>query len=393
MTAPRNRDHETSDSGLRPARVAMIGAGQLARMTHQAAIDYGINLHVLATDPTDPAVTAGAAHSFGDPDNRADLAAAAAHGDVVTFDHELVGRHHLRALAYTGVIIRPNPDSLAFACDKLYLRQSLGRLGPLRVPAPAYAAVTDLDDVIAFADAHAWPVVLKRRSGGYDGRGVRIASDPLAAAEILASTDAHGWMVEEYLDIDAEFAILAARNPSGHIAVYPPIATTQTDGICRELTMPADLPADLVDTAVRYSTSILAGIDATGTCAVEYFYTTDGRLLLNELALRPHNSGHATIEACVTSQFHQHLRAILDWPLGSTDLVSPAATVNLIAGSDTGDLSARLPAALGIPDTHIHLYQKAARPGRKIGHVTALGATTGDALASARTAAHILIEG
>lgn len=390
MTAPHTWGVRTNGTGLRPARVAMIGAGQLARMTHQAAIDYGITLHVLAADATDPAVTAGAAHSLGDPNNHADLAAAAAHADVITFDHELVNRHHLRALAATGVPVRPNPDALAFACDKLHLRQSLDRLGPLRVPAPGCAAISDLEGIYAFGEDHGWPVILKRRSGGYDGRGVHVAEDLATAARILASTNGDGWMIEEHLDIAAEFAILAARNPSGDVAVYPPIATAQRDGICRELTMPADLPAELANTAVRYATSILAGIDATGICAVEYFYTTDGRLLLNELALRPHNSGHATIEACVTSQFHQHLRAVLDWPLGSTDLISPAATVNLIAGADSPDPCTRLPAALTVPDVRVHLYQKVARPGRKIGHVTALGATPNDALVSARAAAHIL---
>ncbi|MHB8458370.1 MAG: ATP-grasp domain-containing protein, partial [Acidimicrobiales bacterium] len=152
------------------------------------------------------------------------------------------------------------------------------------------------------------------------------------------------------------------------------------------------LPPRVVSDAVRLAESIVAGLDATGLCAVEFFWTTDGRLLLNELALRPHNSGHATIEACATSQFHQHLRAVLDWPLGSTRLISPAATVNLIGGANGVDLSARLPAALSVPGAHVHLYAKTSRPGRKIGHVTALGATTEDALETARVAAALLTQ-
>lgn len=384
------------DGGIETsARVVMIGAGQLARMTHQAAIDYGIALHVLAATARDPAVTSGAAHTLGRYDCYSDLAAAASHGQVVTFDHELVPPAHLHALEEADHLLRPNAGALEFAQDKLYVRRRLASLGHLSVPMPAFAPASTIADVTAFAAEHGWPVVLKARGGGYDGRGVHVLAGPGDARRLLLNTTSvfePVWVLEEHLELAAEFSILVARRPSGYLASYPPVGTRQEDGMCRELIMPVQLPAGVVSDAVALAESIVAGLDATGICAVEFFWTTDGRLLLNELALRPHNSGHVTIEACVTSQFHQHLRGVLDWPLGLTTLVSPAATVNLIGGTDRVDLSARLPVALGVPGAHVHLYAKTSRPGRKIGHVTALGVTTEDALETARVAAAVLTQ-
>ncbi|MHB1487089.1 MAG: 5-(carboxyamino)imidazole ribonucleotide synthase [Acidimicrobiales bacterium] len=382
--------------GVEPsARVVMIGAGQLARMTHQAAIDYGIALHVLAVTADEPAVTAGAAHTLAHPDCYPDLAAAAAYGQVVTFDHELVPAAHLRRLEEAGFQLRPRPGALAVAQDKLYARRSLTSLGHLSVPVPAFAPAATIADVTAFAGEYGWPVVLKARGGGYDGRGVHVLCSPGDAGLLLPDTPSGrepAWVLEEHLELTAEFSILVARRPSGHLVSYPPVGTRQEAGMCRELTMPARLPVGVAGDATRLAESIVAGLDATGICAVEFFWTADGRLLLNELALRPHNSGHATIEACATSQFHQHLRAVLDWPLGPTTLRSPAATVNLIGGPHGVDLAARLPFALDVPGAHVHLYAKTSRPGRKLGHVTALGASTEDALETARAAATLLTQ-
>jgi len=378
-----------------PARVVMIGAGQLARMTYQASIDYGIRLHVLATTVDDPAVTAGADYSLGGSDRLDDLAAAADHGDVLTFDHELVPPAHLRVLEEAGHVLRPSAQAAAFAQDKLLARRQLGSVGDLAVPMPVFAPAGSADDVGAFAAAHGWPVVLKARGGGYDGRGVHVLAGPDDARRLLpgsTGTSEPEWVVEEHLEIAAEFAILVARRPSGQLLSYPAVGTRQEDGMCRELVMPADLPADVTGEATRLAESIVAGIGATGICAVEFFWDAGGRLLLNELALRPHNSGHATIEACVTSQFHQHLRAVLDWPLGPTALIRPAATVNLVGGTGGIDYATRLPEALRVPGAHVHLYAKVSRPGRKIGHVTALGASTDEALGTARAAAALLTE-
>jgi 5-(carboxyamino)imidazole ribonucleotide synthase len=372
------------------ARVAMVGAGQLARMTHQAAIDYGIDLHVLAGSLADPAVTAGAGFTLGRADDPAVLRRLATDADVLTFDHELVPLDVLRVMAFEGSVIRPSADALALGCDKLFARAAASGLGDLSIPVPAFAPVVEPTDVAAFADQHGWPVVLKARHGGYDGRGVVIADDADTVERVLAPDgggDGPQWVVEEFLDIVAEFAILIARSPSGFIATYPPIGTLQVEGICRELTIPVDLPDEVVEQGASWARSILEGFGATGIAAVEYFVTRDGRLLLNEFAMRPHNSGHITLEACATSQFHQHLRAVLDWPLGETGLLRPAATVNLIADASTREISSRLPMALAVPDVHVHLYRKAPRPGRKIGHVTALADSVPEALERARMAA------
>jgi 5-(carboxyamino)imidazole ribonucleotide synthase len=367
----------------------MVGAGQLARMTHQAAIDYAIELHVLAESPNDPAVLAGARYLLGRADDGAALRRLAADADVMTFDHELVPLDLLRTMASEGTVVRPGADALALGCDKLFARMSVSGLVDLAIQVPAFAPVRETADVVAFAEQHGWPVVLKARQGGYDGRGVVIVDDLAATEQVLAGADSGSgptWVVEEYLDIAAEFAILSARRPSGSVATYPPIGTLQVEGICRELTIPADLSESVVQLGTSWARSILERFDATGIVAVEYFVSHDGRLLLNEFALRPHNSGHITMEACATSQFHQHLRAVLDWPLGETRLLRPAATVNLIADATTTEFTSRLPLALGVPEVQVHLYQKIPRPGRKVGHVTALADSVDEALERARTA-------
>ncbi|MHB1473614.1 MAG: 5-(carboxyamino)imidazole ribonucleotide synthase, partial [Dermatophilaceae bacterium] len=312
------------------ATVAMIGAGQLARMTHQAAVDLDIELRVLAESPDDSAVVGGAPYRLGSAASLVDLEGAAAGADVVTFDHELVPATHLAKLQQLGYRLRPGPPALRLAQDKLEARQVLSAAG---FPTPVFAPISSLADVADFAERHGWPVVVKSQRGGYDGRGVHVIDNPDQLAGIFGGNRGEGpvWLVEQFVDIAAELSILIARTSTGHVAVYPAVQTTQRAGICKHLVMPAPLPSHILEQAGRFAKSIADGIDATGMLAVEMFLTASGQLLVNELALRPHNSGHATIEACVTSQFHQHLRAILDWPLGCTDLRVPAAAmVNLI---------------------------------------------------------------
>ena len=377
------------------ARVVMVGAGELARMTHQAAIDYGISLHVLANAASDPAVAAGATHTFGNPDHYFDLAAVARYGQVVTFEHESVRVAHLRALEQAGHRLRPRAGVLAFVQDTLYARRQLASLGHLTVPMPAFAPATIAGDVTAFAAEHGWPVVLKARSGSRDGHGVHVLRAPSDASLYLPDTPAASepvWVLEEYLELTAEFSILIARRPAGHFVSYPPVGTRRVEGTYQEYTIPARLPASLVRDATRLAESIVTGLDVTGVCAVKFFWITDGSLLLNELVLGPHDSGHVTIEACATSQFHQHLRAVLDWPLGATTLSDSAATVILIGGPHGVDPIVRLPHALAVTGASIHLYAKTSRPGRKLGHVTALGASIEDALETARAAAALLTQ-
>ncbi len=376
--------------GTLSRRVAMVGAGQLARMTHQAAIDYGVEVIVLADHLEDPAVDAGAANVLRSSDIEGDLRALVQRASVLTFDHELVDLPLLQVLEEEGYLLRPSPRALRFACDKIYARRTLAALGDPLIALPKFTTASSIEAIEAFVEHSRWPIIAKSASGGYDGRGVHTCNDPAEACELLSASGDKEWLIEEHLDLAAEFALLLARSPSGELAVYPPIGTTQHDGICRELTMPADLPAAVIASADKIARSVITTINATGICAVEFFLTRDGRLLLNEFALRPHNSGHATIEACHTSQFHQHLRAVLDWPLGSTELIAPAATVNLIAVDATDDPRSRLHRLRPEPGVHIHLYQKEPRPGRKVGHVTALGDSVEEALARARRTAQQL---
>jgi 5-(carboxyamino)imidazole ribonucleotide synthase len=353
----------------RPPVVGMVGAGQLARMTCQAAVSLGIGFRVLAAGPDDSAALVCAGTQVGDYRSLDDLTAFSGGCDVVTFDHEHVPGPHLRTLERAGAAVRPGPDALRYAQDKRAMRERLAELG---IACPWFAPAAGLDDVTSFAAGSGWPVVLKAVSGGYDGKGVWVCETPAQAAEVLA----HGLdlIVEEHVAFGRELAVLVARSPSGQGVVYPVVQTIQRDGICREVLAPAPGLADATATAAqRLGLAIAAGVGVTGMLAVELFETAQG-LLVNELAMRPHNSGHWTIEGARTSQFEQHLRAVLDLPLGSPVLTARHAVMANILGGDDPDLHGRLVHVLAAdPGLRVHLYGKAVRPGRKVGHVTALG--------------------
>ena len=366
-------------------RVGMVGAGQLARMTQRAAIDLGVHLTVLALRDDEPAVTAGASHRIGAADDPAALRRLADGVDVVTLDHELVDAETLAAIEAHGVPVRPSARALRVAQDKLVARETFTALG---LPGPAHVVATDEAGVEALAAAHGWPLVAKARTGGYDGRGVEVVADREALDAVLSRGGE--WIVEQRVDIALEVAVLVARRPDGEMVLYPVVETVQRDGICHELVMPARVDVEVARRAVDVARRVAEGIGAVGILAVEQFVTPEGEVLVNEIAVRPHNSGHATIEGCATSQFTNHLRAVLDWPLGGTELQAPvAATVNVL-GVDDGDVADRVPDALAVPGARVHLYGKASRPGRKIGHVTVLGDDAEGALQAARRAAAIL---
>lgn len=281
----------------------------------------------------------------------------------------------------------PDPAALRFAQDKLHARTRMAEMG---YPVPAFAEVGDAAAVEAFAAVHGWPVVLKMSTMGYDGRGVEIVGDPSEAAVVLSGDGV--WVAEEMLDLEIELAVVVARRPSGDEVTYPVVETVQEKGICRELVMPARVDTELAESATELARDVVAAIGAAGIVAVEMFVTTTGTLLINEFATRPHNSGHATIEGAVTSQFHNHLRAVLDWPLGSTRLTAPAVAMVNVLGRGTDLAMANLPCALEVEGASVHLYGKEERLGRKVGHVTALGESPDEALATARAAAGLLGE-
>jgi 5-(carboxyamino)imidazole ribonucleotide synthase len=352
----------------------MIGAGQLARMTHQAAIALGQSLRVLAVDPGDPAalvcsdVRAGAATDL-------DALRAFSRGcAAVTFDHEQVPQENLRALVADGVTVHPGPDALLHAQDKLVMRERLAGMG---VAVPAYAQVTTPADVEAFVAAHG-PAVLKAVRGGYDGRGVWMLDGPQPAlvAELLATGTP--LMIEQRVPMRRELAALVARSPFGQAAGWPVVETVQADGQCVQVLAPAPgLTEDVAIEAQQLALRIAAELEVTGLLAVELFETDTGALVVNELAMRPHNSGHWTIEGSRTSQFEQHLRAVLDYPLGSTAPTAPAVVMANVLGADRTpamSVDERLHHLFArFPDVKVHLYGKAERPARKVGHVTALG--------------------
>jgi 5-(carboxyamino)imidazole ribonucleotide synthase len=353
--------------------VGMVGAGQLARMTTPAATALGIRFRVLAGTPDESAAQVTADVVVGDYRSRDDLMAFADGCDVVTFDHEHVPGVLIEAMEDAGHAVRPGSQALKYAQDKQAMRERLTALG---YRCPRFAPVGSAAEVASFAASDGWPVVLKAVSGGYDGRGVWVCEDLPAAADVLGHATEHGLelIAEEHVRFSRELAILAARSPHNQGAAYPVVETVQQDGICREVIAPApELPLALVAEAQRLGLDIARELDVVGLLAVELFETSDG-LIVNELAMRPHNSGHWTIDGSVTSQFEQHLRAVLDLPLGSTAPVSRwSVMVNILGGHDP-DLRSRLVHVMAAdPAVKIHLYGKPVRPGRKVGHVTALG--------------------
>lgn len=373
----------------------MVGGGQLARMTHQAAIALGQSLRVLAQTPDDGAALVAADVQYGDHTDLAALRTFAKGCDVVTFDHEHVPTEHVRALAAEGVKLYPAADALVHAQDKQVMRERLAALG---APNPAWRPVTEPADLVTFGAAHGWPVVLKAARGGYDGRGVWTVDDASQAAELAERLLAGGTrlIVEERVALRRELAVQVARSPFGQVAAYPVVETVQVDGICVEVLAPAPgLPDERAIAAQQLAIDLATALDVVGLLAVELFETAGG-LVVNELAMRPHNSGHWTIEGARTSQFEQHLRAVLDYPMGDTAPTAPVVVMANVLGGAPGGMSIdeRLHHLFAAePGAKVHLYGKQVRPGRKIGHVTVLGDDLADVRARAARAARWLREG
>jgi 5-(carboxyamino)imidazole ribonucleotide synthase len=374
-------------AGGRP-RPGIVGAGQLARMTYQAGISLGLTVRLLAGEAGESAARIGAEVVIGSPTSAEDLAGFAAGCDVLTFDHELVDAEQLAVLERAGHILRPRAATVALVQDKRRQRAELEALG---FPVPPHRPAVSLAEVVGFGAAHGWPVVAKAARGGYDGRGVWVLRDAGAARALLQQTAGQGlaFSIEAWVPLERELAVLVARRPGGEAVVYPVVETVQRDGICHELLAPAPLAPEVSARAARLGLEIAEAVGVIGILAVELFLVGD-RLLVNELAVRPHNSGHFSIEGCVTSQFENHLRAILDWPLGETSLTAPAvATVNVL-GRSTDELHGRLPRALAVPGACVHLYDKPPRPGRKLGHVTVTGTDPAEVRRRALRAAALL---
>jgi 5-(carboxyamino)imidazole ribonucleotide synthase len=355
--------------------VGMVGGGQLARMTAAAAVGLGVTFRVLSESENESAALVTHDVTVGSHLSLPDISAFAAKCDVITFDHEHVPAPILARLESDGVLVRPGSGALRYTQDKLAMRDRLSALG---VPCPRFAPVSSLADVAAFARG-TWPVVLKAVSGGYDGKGVWVCESAREAEDVLAI--GIPLMAEEFVPFRRELAALVARSPSGQGAAYPVVQTVQVDGICREVIAPAPgLDPDVAVEAEAMALKIAGELGVTGLLAVELFETGHGGLLVNELAMRPHNSGHWTIEGARTSQFEQHLRAVLDLPLGSCTPPEGTFTVmaNLLGGTDPDVFDRYIHVMAADPAVKVHFYGKEVRLGRKIGHVTVVGGPEDD---------------
>jgi 5-(carboxyamino)imidazole ribonucleotide synthase len=342
-------------------------------MAGEAASALGLPMAVLAERPGDAACGVASEVMLGSPFVAEDLGAFAERCEVVTFDHEQVDLGIVATLASGGAVLRPGAETLELAVDKAHMRTVLDGAG---VPVPSYLVVDAGPDapeaVAAFGAAHGWPVMLKAARGGYDGKGVWPARDRAEAEAILAGV-AGQVVVEELLPLEAELAVMVARRPSGASAAWPAVETAQVGGVCREVLVPGRLAPDVLEAASALGQKVAEIAGGVGVMAVELFWS-GGRLLVNEVATRPHNSGHWTIEGAVTSQFENHVRGVLDLPLGSTaPQHAQVASVNIFGGPAGEDPARQLARGLAVEGAHVHLYGKGARPGRKLGHVTVCG--------------------
>jgi len=372
--------------------VGVVGGGQLARMMQQPAIALGVGLRVLATSMEESAAQAVRDVRLGSHHDLDALRAFAEGCDVITFDHEHVPPLLLKTLADEGVVIRPGGRALVHAQDKLIMREALTAAG---VPCPLWAAIDDPAQLEAFGEQAGWPLVLKTSRGGYDGRGVWVVDSLEEGLALLGSTTlAPGarWLAEEKVDFVQELSAQVARSPHGQAVAYPVVRTVQTNGICTEVVAPAPgLTDDEAVAAQQAALTVAKELDVVGMLAVEMFETRDGRVLVNELAMRPHNSGHWSIDGAITSQFENHLRAVLDLPLGDPSAIAPhSVMVNVLGTEKDGLYRAYLHVMARDPGVKVHMYGKDVRPGRKLGHVTVVGDDLDDLLARAHHAADYL---
>ena len=368
-------------------RVGVIGGGQLARMMLAPAIELGIELKVLAeTENSSASIATTTVGDYTDLKTVLDFASGV---DVITFDHEHVPLAILEALENQGKSVQPPSKALAHAQNKLVMRKALAKIG---APNPNWRAVSSKEQLDEFIAEFGPEVIVKTPIGGYDGKGVRVVSDASSVSDWLEPKSLLSLggelLAEEKVSFTRELAQLSARNPSGEFKAWPVVETRQKDGVCSEVLAPApNVSKELASESMRIAELISSSLGVTGNLAVEMFETQDGRLLVNELAMRPHNSGHFSIEGATTSQFEQHLRAVLDLPLGDTSMEQMAVMVNLLGVSNDRDFVENYEQAVQeFPGAKIHAYGKSPRIGRKLGHITVVDKSLDSALDQATKA-------
>ena len=361
------------------------------------ALNLGFELRILAEGPDVSAARSVASAPVGDYTDLATLREFARGVDVLTFDHEHVPNEHLQALIAEGVNVQPRPAALIHAQDKLVMREAIAALG---LPNPEWAAVETVDELVAFGEKIGWPVVLKTPRGGYDGKGVRMIEtevDARAAADWFGNG---ALLAEDKVAFTRELSALVARNPGGEAKAWPVVHTIQVDGVCDEVIAPAPGLDPAVEAAAEQAALRIAeAFGVTGVMAAELFETpgSGAGFVINELAMRPHNTGHWTMNGSITSQFEQHLRAVLDLPLGATDALAETTVMKNYLGGANQDLFTAFQAALAAePRVKVHAYGKSVRPGRKIGHVNVVsepGESVDSLRARANTVASLIRDG
>lgn len=372
-------------------RIGILGGGQLAQMLIQAAISLGLETAIYERKPDSPASLLTHHHAVGDWSNEVALMAFSKNCDVLTLENEFVDATALQKLEAEGISIYPTPATLAIIQDKLRQKQCYEAVS---LPVPTFRKVNSANEVMTVADELGLPLVLKARYGGYDGYGnatIRTLDDIGVAWEKLSRSKG-GLMVEKFVPFQRELAVMVLRGRDGEVRAYPVVETVQRNHICHMVRAPAVLPDDVARRAVELATQAVQAVGGIGVFGVELFLLLDNSVLLNEIAPRPHNSGHYTIEGCVTSQFENHLRAVLGLPLGSTAMRSPAAVMVNLLGSREGETNLEgIREALTVEGAHLHLYGKReVRQGRKMGHVTVLANSLDQAEAVARRAADLV---
>jgi 5-(carboxyamino)imidazole ribonucleotide synthase len=371
--------------------LGIIGGGQLAKMLAQSASQFGCHVAILERNHHSPAANFATQTVIGDWDNPESLLGLGSRVDVVTLENEFVDADSLAALEQFGHPLWPSSATVRVVQDKLFQKRALAEAG---LPVPRFLPASDKASVAAAGNKLGWPLLLKKRRNGYDGKGnytLRSAAD-IDQGWAQLGGDAHLLFIEEFCPFVLELAMMIARGRNGETACYPVVETVQRNHICHVVKAPASVPADTADRAADIARRAVETVGCVGAMGVEMFYTKDGAILINELAPRVHNSGHYTIEACVCSQFENHVRAVLGWPLGSPALRAPAAAmVNLLGAGKGSGAPHGLAEALAVPGAHPHVYGKSvSAPGRKMGHVTALGQTVEEALATAQRAANLI---
>jgi len=378
-------------SAINP-RLGIVGGGQLAKMTALAGLQLGCDVVVLERNNYSPAANLASHSIVGDWDHPEALLKLASQVDVVTLENEFVEAVSLRALEEAGYALYPTARSIALVQDKFIQKQALAAAG---LSVPRFQAVATASELEEAAARLGWPLLLKARRNAYDGKGnatVRAAADAAAAWMKLGGNQGRELFVEEFFDFTMELAVIVTRGRDGASVSYPVVETVQRNHVCHLVKAPAPVPGEVAVHADEVARKAVAAVGAVGSFGVEMFLTGEGKIVVNELAPRVHNSGHYTIEACVCSQFENHVRAVLGWPLGSTAMVAPAAVmVNLLGTARAAGHPHGLERALTVPGAHVHIYGKAmSGAGRKMGHVTLLGATLDEALATAQRAASFI---